>query len=92
MKNPVRFLKLMVIAIRAINGIRKVGGEERFKFFESSRSPANRNNHKRNSGSDRTGDCCIGRCRTDTGSYHTRTQTGNDFVGTDTGAGQASSD
>ena len=35
MKNPVRFLKLMVIAIRAINGIRKVGGEERFKFFLS---------------------------------------------------------
>ena len=35
MKKPVRFLKLMVIAIRAINGIRKVGGEERFKFFLS---------------------------------------------------------
>ena len=32
-KNPVRFLNVMVIAIRAINAIKRAGGEEGFKFF-----------------------------------------------------------
>jgi hypothetical protein len=32
-KNPVRLLNLMLIAVRAINAIKRAGGEEGFKFF-----------------------------------------------------------